>query len=130
MFEESGWLKNMTKRTKPKKDEHGKYIKNGVVPPSPGLNKAILDSMVGQYRLIHKVQGSQRRRSQLIKIPPPGHFVARLFLMRHTDPGQSAISGSVHSFTSVALPVMPCAMLLSLSKNVGSKHCWKRVQFR
>ena len=69
VFEELA-VKNMTKRAKPKKDEHGKYIKNGAAAKS-GLNKAILDSMWGNIVLFTKYKGLKKEKLT-IKIPPPG----------------------------------------------------------
>ena len=63
-------VKNMTKRTKPKQDENGKYIKNGAAAKS-GLNEAILKSMWGMVVVFIRYKGL-RKEKLTIKIPPHG----------------------------------------------------------
>ena len=54
-------VKNMTKRAKPKKDENGKYIKNGAAAKS-GLNEAILRSC-GEWLSCSSGTKDSRKRS-------------------------------------------------------------------
>ncbi len=44
-------ISNMSKRSKPKKDENGKFIRNGASAKS-GLNKSILDAGWGMFRMM------------------------------------------------------------------------------
>ena len=63
-------VKNMTKRAKPKKDENGKYVKNGAAAKS-GLNEAILKSMWGMVVKFIRYKGLKKEKLT-ISIPPHG----------------------------------------------------------
>jgi putative transposase len=63
-------VKSMTRRAKPKKDDTGKYIKNGASAKS-GLNKAILSSIWGQIVLFTKYKALHQEKLT-IKIPASG----------------------------------------------------------
>jgi putative transposase len=56
-------VKNMTKRAKAKKDEHGRWMRNGAAAKS-GLNKAILASAWGQTKVF--LQYKARRQGKLV----------------------------------------------------------------
>jgi putative transposase len=61
-------VKNMTRKTKPKQDEQGRWIKNGARAKS-GLNKSILASTWGQTKVF--LQYKARRQGKLvIEVPP------------------------------------------------------------
>jgi putative transposase len=63
-------VKNMTRRSKPKQDAGGKYIRNGAAAKS-GLNKAILASMWGNITLFTKYK-ALRQEKLTIRIPASG----------------------------------------------------------
>lgn len=63
-------VKNMTKRAKPKKDEHGRWVRNGAAAKS-GLNKAILAATWGQTKIF--LQYKARRQGKLV-IEVPAHY--------------------------------------------------------
>lgn len=63
-------VKNMTKKSKPKQDEHGRWIKNGAAAKS-GLNKAILGSVWGSTKIF--LQYKARRQGKLAIDVPPFH---------------------------------------------------------
>ena len=63
-------VKNMTRRAKAKKDDTGRYIKNGASAKS-GLNKAILRSIWGQIVLFTKYKALHQEKLT-IKIPASG----------------------------------------------------------
>lgn len=61
-------VKNMTRKAKAKKDEQGRWIKNGAAAKS-GLNKSILASTWGQTKIF--LQYKARRQGKLtIEVPP------------------------------------------------------------
>jgi putative transposase len=66
-------VKNMTKKAKPKQDEHGRWIKNGARAKS-GLNKAILGSAWGSMGIFLGYKA--RRRGKLV-IEVPAHFTSQ-----------------------------------------------------
>ena len=63
-------VKNMTKKAKPKQDEHGRWVRNGAAAKS-GLNKAILASTWGQTKVF--LQYKARRQGKLV-IEVPAHY--------------------------------------------------------
>ena len=63
-------VKNMVRRPKPKKDDSGKYIKNGAAAKG-GLNKAILKSMWGNIVLFTRYKGLKKEKLT-ITVPAPG----------------------------------------------------------
>ncbi len=63
-------VKNMTKRAKPKQDEHGRWIRNGAKAKS-GLNKSILESVWGKTKTF--TQYKARRLNKLTVEVPPFH---------------------------------------------------------
>jgi putative transposase len=74
----------MVKRPKPKKDDSGKYIKNGAAAKS-GLNEAILKSMWGNIVLFTKYK-SLKKEKLTITIPPLGTSQELSSQCGHTHP--------------------------------------------
>jgi putative transposase len=75
-------VKNMTKKAKAKKDEQGRWMRNGAAQKS-GLNKSILGSAWGQTKVF--LQYKARRQGKLVIEVPP-HFSSQ----------ECALCGHIH----------------------------------
>jgi putative transposase len=60
-------VQNMTKRAKPKQDEHGRWVRNGAAAKS-GLNKSILASTWGQTKVFLQYK-AHRKGKLVIEVP-------------------------------------------------------------
>ena len=117
-------VKNMTRRAKPKKDENGKYVKNGAAAKS-GLNDAILGSMWGMVVVFIRYKG--RKKEKLTMQDTASRYFAGVFPLRAHSPRKSGNTGRIASARTAVLPLMPTIMLHSLSKSGESRHCWMAI---
>ena len=87
-------VQNMTKRAKPKQDQHGRWVKNGAAAKS-GLNKAILASTWGQTKVL--LQYKARRAGKLV-IEVPAHYSSQ----------ECAVCGHIHQDNRVSQSEFVC----------------------
>lgn len=74
-------VKNMTKKPKAKKDQNGKFVKNGARGKA-GLHKAILESCWGLFAVLLAYKA--RKNGQLVLKAPPHYSSQECALCEHT----------------------------------------------
>lgn len=74
---------NMTRRAKPRPDEHGRWLRNGAAAKS-GLNKSILASTWGQTKIF--LQYKARRQGKLVIEVPPFYSSQECAACGHVHP--------------------------------------------
>ena len=87
-------VKNMTKKAKAKKDEKGRWLRNGAAAKS-GLNKAILSSTWGQTKVF--LQYKARRQGKLV-IEVPAHYTSQ----------ECGVCGHIHKDNRVSQSEFVC----------------------
>lgn len=75
-------LKNMTRRPKAKKDENGKYVRNGAAAKA-GLNKGLLEPGLGQ--IVEFTRYKSARAGKLLFLVAPNHTSQECACCGHVD---------------------------------------------